>query len=404
MKHLIGSAFVIARRDFVATVFSKAFLFFLLGPLFPVMLGAVFGGIGAQVASEAEQPVIAVIASPGEFSQLASARDRLAEALEGAPIVQLVRFDGAADPAAQQRRLLASKAPPVLAVLTDTFAHPKLAGAVQPDGTTARQLKLIIGNARAPRAEPGPDIAVTSLGRSSGRLVQERMLTARAGQFLLFFLTILLAGMLLSQLIEEKSNKVIEVLAAAVPIDAIFLGKLFAMLATSIVGIAVWTSAGAAAVAAFSEAGLASLPPPAVGWTAFVTLAVLYFTMNYLLLGSVFLSIGAQASTVREVQTLSMPVTMGQVVIFAVATLAIGAPDSAGGLAAAVFPLSSPLVMIARAAQLPGLWPHLLAIGWQLVWVVLILRLGSKLFRRSVLQSGPARRWWRRSPKAAAKT
>jgi len=207
--------------------------------------------------------------------------------------------------------------------------------------------------------------------------------------------------MLLSQLIEEKSNKVIEVLAAAVPIDAIFLGKLFAMLATSIVGIAVWTSAGAAAIASFSEAGLASLPPPAVGWTAFFTLAVVYFAMNYLLLGSVFLSIGAQASTVREVQTLSMPVTMGQVVIFAVATLAIGAPDSPGGLAAAVFPLSSPLVMIARAAQLPGLWPHLLAIGWQLIWVVLILRLGSRLFRRSVLQSGPTFRWWRRSPKAA---
>ena len=272
MKHLIGSAFVIARRDFVATVFSKAFLFFLLGPLFPVMLGAVFGGIGAQVASEAEQPVIAVIASPADFSRLGTARDRLADALEDAPIIRLVRFDGAADAAAQQRQLLASKSPPVLAVLTDTFSHPKLVGAVKAEGSTARQLQLIIARARAPQIEAGPEIAVTSLGRSSGRLVQERMLTARAGQFLLFFLTILLAGMLLSQLIEEKSNKVIEVLAAAVPIDAIFLGKLFAMLATSIVGIAVWSSAGAAAVAVLSEGGLANLPPPAVGWPAFFTL------------------------------------------------------------------------------------------------------------------------------------
>ena len=42
--------------------------------------------------------------------------------------------------------------------------------------------------------------------------------------------------MLLSQLIEEKSNKIIEVIAAAVPIDAMFVGKLFAMLAASIVG------------------------------------------------------------------------------------------------------------------------------------------------------------------------
>ena len=404
MKHLIGSAFVIARRDFTATVFSKAFLFFLLGPLFPVMLGAIFGGIGAQVASEAERPVVAVIASPADFAQLSASRDRLADALEDASIVGLARFDPERDIAAQQRRLLASKTPPVLAVLTNAFSHPSLVGAVNPDGTTARQLQLVIAAARAPQHEVGPNIAVTSHGRSSGRLVQQRALTARAGQFLLFFLTILLAGMLLSQLIEEKSNKVIEVLAAAVPIDAIFLGKLFAMLATSIVGIAVWSSAGAAAIAFFSEGGLATLPPPAVGWPAFFTLGIVYFAMNYLLLGSVFLSIGAQASTVREVQTLSMPVTMGQVVIFAVATLAIGAPDSPAGLAAAIFPLSSPLVMIARAAEQPGLWPHLLAIGWQLVWVAVILRLGSRLFRRSVLQSGPTRRWWRRSRKVAAKS
>ena len=42
--------------------------------------------------------------------------------------------------------------------------------------------------------------------------------------------------MLLTQLIEEKSNKVIEVLAAAVPIESIFIGKLFAMLAIGLAG------------------------------------------------------------------------------------------------------------------------------------------------------------------------
>jgi hypothetical protein len=61
--------------------------------------------------------------------------------------------------------------------------------------------------------------------------------------------------MILSQLIEEKSNKIIEVLAAAVPIEAIFLGKLFAMLATSIIGIAVWVVGGAAAIALLTRAG-----------------------------------------------------------------------------------------------------------------------------------------------------
>ena len=57
----------------------------------------------------------------------------------------------------------------------------------------------------------------------------------------------LLAGMVLSNLVEEKSNKIIEILAAAVPIDSVFIGKLLAMLAMAIVGIMVWGAAGMAA-------------------------------------------------------------------------------------------------------------------------------------------------------------
>jgi ABC-2 type transport system permease protein len=226
-------------------------------------------------------------------------------------------------------------------------------------------------------------------------------LTAQIGEMLLFFLTILLSGMLLSQLIEEKSNKIIEVIAAAVPIDALFVGKLFAMLAASVVGIVVWISAGALLIQLVKHGGVATLPPPAVGWTGFLILAVVYFGMNYLLLGAAFLTIGAQASTVREVQTMSMPVTFGQVLIFGFASTVIGSPDSPTALAAAIFPLSSPMAMLARAAQEPQWWPHVAAILWQGLWVALILRIGSQLFRKTVLKSGPRTRWWRRNRKAA---
>jgi ABC-2 type transport system permease protein len=51
--------------------------------------------------------------------------------------------------------------------------------------------------------------------------------------------------------------------------------------------------------------------------------------------------------------------------------------------------------MLARAAEEPELWPHLLAIIWQGMWVALILRIGSQLFRRTVLKSGPRLPWWR---------
>jgi ABC-2 type transport system permease protein len=394
VNHLLRSAWVIGRRDFAATVFSKAFIFFLIGPLFPVLLGAMFGGIGARVASQAEQPRVAVIASDADFAKLTAARRQLGDALGDRPTVELVEAPPEPDQARQVQDLLDSRSHSVVAVLTGAFDRPHLTGAVDEDGIVAGQLRLLLSAARAP-SQP---LKVTPTARSSGSVDRTRAITAQTGQMILFFLTIILAGMTLSQLIEEKSNKVIEVLAAAVPIESIFVGKLFAMLVTSLVGIAVWLGVGIAALAIFTHGSAGSIPPPAVGSAAFLLLTLIYFAMNYLLLGSVFLSIGAQASTVREVQTLSMPVTVAQVLIFGFAALAVGSADSPMALAGAVFPLSSPLVMVARAAEKPELWPHVVAILWQALWIGIVVYVSARLFRRTVLKSGPVkRRWWRRA-------
>ena len=395
MIRLFRGAFVIARRDFTATVLSKAFIFFLLGPLFPLLLGGVFGGIGAQVATRTEQPVVAVVSTNADFARLSEARERLAGVVQGPGIVRLVHEAPDRDLAAQQKRLLTSRNPPVRAVLSGGLDDPQLIGTMEGDPSTAAQLKLILADARSPHERAPVSLQVTNVTSSSGSLVRDRANTALYGQMLLFFLTILLSGMVLSQLIEEKSNKIIEVIAAAMPIDAMFLGKLFAMLAASVTGIVVWIGAGALVIQLFKQGGVQTLPPPAVGWPGFLALAIVYFAMNYLLLGAVFLTIGAQASTAREVQTLSMPVTFAQVLIFGFATTVISAPDSAEAIAAAIFPLSSPMAMLARAAEEPDWWPHLAAILWQGLWVAVILRVGAQLFRKTVLKSGPRRPWWK---------
>jgi ABC-2 type transport system permease protein len=174
-----------------------------------------------------------------------------------------------------------------------------------------------------------------------------------------------------------------------------FVGKLFAMLSASVLGLLVWIASGALLIQFVKHGGVATLPTPAVGWPAFLALGVIYFGMNYLLFGAAFLMIGAQASTAREVQMMSMPVTFGQVLVFGLAATAVGNPDSTGALAAAIFPLSSAMTMLARAAERPELWPHLLAILWQALWVALILRFGARLFRKTVLKSGPRTPWWR---------
>jgi ABC-2 type transport system permease protein len=399
MMRFLRSAFVIARRDFTATVLSKTFIFFLLGPLFPLLFGGVFAGIGTNVANQAERPVVAVVAPKAEFDRLTAARDRLAEAMGEESLVKLVGYSPEPDLAAQEKRLLATSRPPIRAVLSGGFDHPHLTGALAADPGTEGQLKLLIADARAPQSGDVPDLDVTNVAASSGTTVRDRALTAQVGQVALFLLTLMLSTMVLSQLIEEKSNKVIEVIAAAIPIDAMFVGKLFAMLSASILGLVVWISAGALLIQLVKHGGVATLPVPAVGWPAFLALGVAYFGMNYLLFGAAFLMIGAQASTAREVQIMSMPVTFAQVLIFGFAATAIGAPDSVKGLAASIFPLSSPMAMLARAAQDPTIWPHLAAIAWQALWVALILRVGAQLFRKTVLKSGPRTKWWRRATK-----
>jgi ABC-2 type transport system permease protein len=394
MIRLLQAAFVIARRDFAATVLSKAFIFFLLGPIFPLLFGGLFGSIGASVATQTERPVLAVVSSGSDFSRISAARDRVADALGEPGTVKLVHYAPEPDSAAQERRLLASKSPPVRAVLAGGLEHSHLTGTLAGDDPTTGQIRLILAEARTPTPATG-SMAVTEVDTSSGSLAKDRALTAWFAATLLFVLTILLCGMVMSQLIEEKSNKIIEVIAAAVPIDSLFIGKLFAMLAASLVGIIVWVSAGALLVQTLSTGGIRSLPTPAVGWPVFLALGVIYFAMNYLLLGAVFLTIGAQATTAREVQTMSMPVTFGQMLIFGFAAKSIGSPDSIAGLTAAIFPLSSPLAMLARAAEQPDIWPHLVGIFWQMIWVAVILRIGSRLFRRTVLKSGPRLPWWK---------
>ena len=92
---------------------------------------------------------------------------------------------------------------------------------------------------------------------------------------------------------------------------------------------------------------------------------------------------------------MSMPVTFGQVLIFGFASTVVGSMNSAKAIAASVFPLSSPMSMLARAAQDGAVWPHAVAILWQALWVALILRVGAQLFRKTVLKSGPRLPWWR---------
>jgi ABC-2 type transport system permease protein len=394
MMGVLESAYVVGRRDFVATVYSRTFLLFLLGPLLPIAFGFFFGNMGERMGRIDTHPTVAVVSSAAEFQAINAAHKRLGATFTEKTLPDLIHAEPDYVLDAQVKDLLAAKDKQVLAVLTGGLAQPKLTGSVSQTGRISKQMGLILDEVRQTQAlqRAGASvapvrIAVATVDESAGSLASARSLTAIMAQTILFVLTMVLATLLLSNMVEEKSNKVIEVLAAAVPVDAIFMGKLFAMLAISLVGITVWAVAGVIAAGIWMPDSM-NFPEPAIGWPAFVVMAFIYFAANYLLLGALLLGIGSQASSIREIQTISMPVTMGQLVAFFIAFFAIGQHNNIIGWAAAIFPFSSPLAMLARAAQTPELWPHLLALFWQALWVWLIIRFSASLFRRNVMKSG----------------
>ena len=392
---LLKAAYVVARRDFTAVMFSRSFFFFLLGPLFPVAMMVLAGGVGERVESAAAAPQVGIAMRSAEVDAMLAAHRRLRERL-GPAIPEMIVLDRLEpDESYDARATLERREGSLAAVLTGTPAAPELTAPPERLQWWSGPVALIAADAQGtPRTYP--DVRTEPVATSGASEQRARLRTAQAGQLMLFLLTMLLAGMVLSNLVEEKGNKVIEILAAAIPMDAVFFGKLFAMLAISLVGILVWAAAigGFVGLSGFESLlgggiDLGNLPAPGVGWAAFFLLAAVYFSMSYLLLGSIFLAIGSLATTVREVQTLSMPVTMLQILLFFFATLAMGEPGTPTEWIAMAFPLTSPYSMIARAAQDEAMWPHLVAVLWQLAWVTVFIRLGAALFRKRVMKSGP---------------
>jgi ABC-2 type transport system permease protein len=403
--NMFRAAWVIARRDFVATVWSRSYIIFLLAPLVIFAFSALVGITAGRNDRETSRPAVALVADSATVQALEQARARLVAGTSEMAFPLLRPVAPAENVDAQAQRLLADEEARLTAVFSGTIERPVITGPASLDESVGGRIRLLVEEARRSEAlaragvhdeRPGPQRVVTESAAGDIRSVRSGL--AQIGQMIIFMVTLMLATLLLSNLVEEKSNKVIEILAAAVPLDAVFLGKLIAMLGASLVGLLVWGGMLGIGYALFQAMqSWMALPAvsPAIGWPLFLILLLFYYAANYMLLGALFLGIGGQASNIREIQSLSMPVTFIQLMVLVLAMNTIGGATTSWAWAAYVVPFSSPLAMIALAAESPTIWPHLVAIVWQAIWVVIIIRLSASLFRRTVLKSGGRRGFWK---------
>lgn len=394
VSRTLRQTLTIARRDFIATVFTPTFLIFLLAPLIMLGFGAI-GGMGAanMADSSAEQIKIVALAGDDEGVRLKRAdRDlrRVFRDSEAPPRLEIRPIS--VDPAQQARALFNDEDIEVSAVLYGPLERPTVLHGVAGARTATYMATL------AEQALLGQRAGTTAQLSKATIRPFERTGSTRSGQqaagfgavFVMFFLTLLLAGQTVGMLAEERNSKVIEVLAAAVPLEAVFFGKLVGMFGVAILFVGFWgtlITQGATLLPGDIASALGAVSP-AMGFIPFALIFLTYFSLAFLLLGAVFLGVGAQAATMREIQMLSLPITIFQVAMFGLSAAAASNPGSTLATFAEIFPFSSPFAMAARAANSPEIWPHLLAIIWQVLWLAITITIGARAFRRGVLQSG----------------
>ncbi len=410
----LSQAMVIARRDFIAIVVTPTFLLFLLAPLLMLSLSALGGLTAAQMTENAgsREKIVAVLPEAERAPFIAADRRlrTIAGGGMGAPLLIVAPGRVTAQQLSDWRR-----DPDVLAIMEGGVAAPAISQR-RADSLSGRYLAAIAHDVAYGRTDvaPGetlsnPRFTVLPTTRS-GRTAQSGL--GYAAVFVIFLLTLLLAGQTVGMLAEEKGNKVIEILAAAAPLEAVFFGKLIGMLGVALLFIGFWGAViGGLGAIAIASVPIAQLPPeaasllnlkPAIGWGPFILFGLLYFLLAFLLLGTVFLGVGAQASTVREIQMLSLPITFFQIGMFVLGSAAANLPGSGVAQFGSWLPWSSPFAMAARGATDAALLPHLGAIAWQCLWIAISIRVAVRLFRAGVLRTGSFWSWlpWQRRERA----
>ena len=187
----------------------------------------------------------------------------------------------------------------------------------------------------------------------------------------------------ISGVVEEKNNRVVELILAAVRPRDLLAGK--------VIGIGLLGFAQLALIAGLAAtmlaAGVFDAPPELAGDMALV---IPWFTLGFALYAVAYAVAGALASSQQSAETAGQPVTYTLLGVYFAGYVALSA-DAEGALAnlLTVFPLTAPLVLPARSALVGvPLWEHALALVLVLVSIYALVRFAGRIYGHGLLRSG----------------
>jgi ABC-2 type transport system permease protein len=197
----------------------------------------------------------------------------------------------------------------------------------------------------------------------------------------LFYIVIMSASsLLLSSITNEKQSRVMEVLMTSVKPLEMLTGKIIALGLVGLLQTVVWSGSGLLLLR-FSGQNLAlgeafQLPVSILIW------GILFFLSGYAVYASLMAGVGALVPSTREASQVTMIIIMPFIVPLMFISSLIQAPNGSLSVFLSLFPLTSPIAMMARLAgtQVP-FWQPALALLLVILCAVLLVRAVAKLFK-----------------------
>ena len=199
----------------------------------------------------------------------------------------------------------------------------------------------------------------------------------------LLFMGVMGAGQgMLTTTIEEKSSRVIEVLLSAVSPFELMGGKLLGHMGISLLAMSLYLGLGLVTLASFSLFGLLEL--------SLIGYLFIFFLIAFFTIGSLMMAAGAAVNDMREAQQLMMPMSLILMVPWMLWFPISRNPDSALAVVASFLPPVSTFAMLMRLASTspPPAWQVWLSIAIGVVGVVGTVWVTAKVFRIGLLMFG----------------
>lgn len=231
--------------------------------------------------------------------------------------------------------------------------------------------------------DPDPD----HLGAVTG-VRQLRVLGANIVYFMLFFALFMTANMVVMALVEEKSNRVAELLLSCVRAETLMAGKLFTGLLLALFLVTVWIVTVTNTVEIFFPTGkvivaelMENLSEP--GQVFQITV---FFALSYLTVGAFFLAAGSAANSISDAQAVVAPATLVTMPICMMPLAVAYAPDSVFARIMSYVPFFSPFTMMVRSLSSPEGIDVLgsLVVSFLTLWW--LIRLVARVFRANLLR------------------